>query len=125
VRALVLGVVGLSGCSAMHAATVIDAMRDGVVPELASPTAGAQWIYPDHAPRPHSYYSKVSVVRAARVSGEDRESRFCSFVVGRRATDGEWEVIHASMRDDDGAWRELEVVRDAGAISRQTPDPGR
>ncbi len=60
-------------------------------------------------------YSEVALYPAAHVMIKDEQYRFCSFVLGRRATDGKWEIIHASMRDDDGAWRELQVVHDPGA----------
>lgn len=106
VAALLAANVYVSGCSAMHVPVIKDAIKAGSIPELPS-GASVGYFFPEPAGRQH--YREIALVNSVSIGGDEQSQKTCSFVLGRRASDGEWEVVSAAQRGDDGTWRRLSV----------------
>ena len=95
----------VAGCSAMHVPVITDTIRAGGIPELPA-SASVDYIFPFPEPPEGKRYRRIALVDNVIVGDEGR----CSFVLGRRASDGEWEIVSAAQRDEKGSWRELTVA---------------
>ena len=117
--AAVLGIVTTVGCSAMRTPLVMDVIKAGRIAGVPTSAVGT-FIFPGRAD--WRRYEQVALLQnvhigtAARVGSSADRARWegnYSFVLGRRTSDGEWEIISVSARADDGTWREV----------RQAPSP--
>lgn len=118
--AVLFGIVGTIGCSAMRTPVVVDAIRAGNIAGVP-PSAVATFIAPGRAARRR--YEQVALLQNAHIGTEPRVSPSAdgapwegnySFVLGRRTSDGEWEIISVAQRADDGTWREVNLSPIAG-----------
>ncbi len=89
---------------------VMHEVRSGTVSDIPDyPSVTGQQIFPNVWS--HSKYAKVELLRNVSIGVDDNRSWY-SFVLGKRVSDGEWEIITAIRQDGDGTWTELAVKRD-------------
>ena len=118
--AVLFGIVSTVGCSAMRTPVVMDAIKAGRIAGVP-PSAGAGFVFPGRAD--WRRYKQVALLQNAHIEAEAQVGRSThsapwegcySFVLGRRTSDGEWEIISVAQRADDGTWREVPVAPTAG-----------
>ncbi len=118
--AVLFGIVSTIGCSAMRTPVVMDAIKAGRIAGVP-PSAIGTFIIPGRAARRR--YEQVALLQNAHIGTEPRLSPSAdgapwegnySFVLGRRTSDGDWEIISVAQRADDGTWREVHLNPTAG-----------
>ena len=119
--AAVLGIVTTVGCSAMRLPLVCDAIKAGRIAGVP-PSATGMMIFPDHWSRRR--YEQVALLQDVHIGtaggglitsaqSPQWEGHY-SFVLGRRSSDGEWEIISVAVLADDETWREVRLNPTAG-----------
>lgn len=106
---VLLGLLPAIGCAAMRLPLVKDTAREGRIEGIYAKSPMA-WVFPEFAEGRR--YSKVELLQNVEFGTTPEDSKLCSFVLGRRRSDGHWEIVSAAARDDEGAWHELEVQPD-------------
>ena len=119
--AVLFGIVSTVGCSAMRTPVVMDAIKAGRIAGVP-PSAVGTFIIPGRAA--WRRYEQVALLQNAHIGTEARvdssadgarwEGNY-SFVLGRRTSDGGWEIISVAQRADDGAWREVHLNPASGS----------
>ncbi len=116
----VLCIVTTFGCSAMRIPVVMDAIRAGRIAGVP-PSAAGVFVYPGRAD--WRRYEQIALLQNAHIEAEAQvgrstdsapwEGRY-SFVLGKRTSDGEWEIISVAQRADDETWREVALSPTTG-----------
>ena len=89
-----------------HYPLIKAAIADGRIPELSS-AARYTFVYPEFPERQR--YSRIELLQSFSITTTDGD-KDCCFVFGQCIADGQWEIVSASIRGDDGTWHELEVL---------------
>ena len=122
VAALLLG--STVGCSGMRLPWVMDEIKAGKIAGVPSSAVGT-YIYPERADRRR--YERVELLQNVALKTTDKDRQSFSFVLGRRTSDGEWEIISVGVLADDETWSEVPVIQNSGGERRNfrknAPDP--